>query len=80
MSFGNNIAARGGLHGWIRGNGANRGGISRAGKIYLPSEPAHQPTELPGANNGVSAASTFPAAAAPSAVGHSAHQPKLTNS
>jgi hypothetical protein len=46
MSFSNNIAARGGLHGWIRAGGYNRGGISRAGKIYLPSEPAPNPEGL----------------------------------
>jgi hypothetical protein len=63
VSFSNNVATR--RNNW----GRLAFGISRAGKIYLPTEPAPQPTALPGDDNGAAAASTLPAAASPSAAG-----------
>lgn len=63
---------------WKRGRDSQgRPFRSLAGKAYLPSEPAPQPTALPGDDTGAAAASNIPAPTSPSAAGQSPTVAKL---
>lgn len=80
MKFRPTIAsrARDVAYNWKRGRDSR--GVpfrSLTGKAYLPSEPAPQPTALPGDDTGVAAASKIPEAASPSAEGQSPKVAKL---